>query len=381
MSDRITAQIAFLREVDRLKSVDRANFLLDGSRFENSAEHSWHIALFALICAPMADPQVHIENAIRMLILHDLVEIDSGDHPIHLETDWDHVARIEQQAADRLFALLPPDQQSEFHTLRTEFEDGTTPTASFAKDLDRMQPVFQVLCADTPPPDHLTIARDNLSTGRARPVADRLPDIYDTALALLNNTVTPDNAFSQRLSFLTETDQLKLIYRASKLADASRFENSAEHSWHIMLYALVLGEYAAADVDIDRVIQMLLLHDIVEIDAGDAPIHGNVDKVLQAAKEEAAADRLFGLLPHEQGHDLRNLWDEFEAAQSPDALFAKAIDRIQVPVVNLINGGGTFADYDVTYAQIESRVGIPVRKGAPILWDWLSPQVKDFLNT
>ena len=379
MSDRIAAQICFLREADRLKSVTRANLLLNGSRDENSAEHSWHVALFALICAPLAGQDVDVDRTIAMLILHDLVEIDAGDHPIHLDTDWDAVAQREQDAADRLFGLLPEDQAATLHELRAEFEANESPTARFAKDIDRMQPVFQVLCADAPPPDHIDIVRDNLAQGRASTVAERLPDLTQTAFSLLNGNPVPANAFSERLDFLSEADALKQVNRGSKLADLSRYENSAEHSWHIMLYALILAEYAAPDVRLDRVIQMLLIHDIVEIDAGDNPIHGTVDAAAQAAKEDAAADRLFGLLPADLGTRLHDLWHEFEGAKSQDAIFAKAIDRFQVPVINLMNGGGTWADYNVTYPQIKARVGTPVSKGAPELWAWLSPQLKDFL--
>ncbi len=183
-----------------------------------------------------------------------------------------------------------------------------------------------------------------------------------------------------QINFLREADQLKSVLRASTLVDGSRRENSAEHSWHIMLYALVLSDQAAPDVDISRVVKMLLLHDIVEIDAGDAPIHGQVDHAAMAARETTAATRLFGLLPEDLATEFRALWDEFEAAQSPDALFAKAIDRMQVPVANLATGGGTWADYDVTLAQLDTRVGIPINRGAPGLWSWLRPKLVAFFN-
>jgi putative hydrolase of HD superfamily len=125
---------------------------------------------------------------------------------------------------------------------------------------------------------------------------------------------------------------------------------------------------------------MLLLHDIVEIDAGDHPIHGQVDHAAQAAEEQAAADRLFGLLPSQQSTECLALWHEFEATESPDAKFAKAVDRFQTPVGNLATGGGSWVDYDVTFAQIESRVGTPITRGAPQLWNWLEPQLKTYFS-
>ncbi|MEM7317733.1 MAG: HD domain-containing protein, partial [Pseudomonadota bacterium] len=166
-----------------------------------------------------------------------------------------------------------------------------------------------------------------------------------------------NDRLSAQIAFLLEADQLKSVLRASTLIDGSRRENSAEHSWHVMLYALILADQAAPGVQIDRVIRMLLIHDIVEIDAGDAPIHGQVDHTAMADKEAAAAERLFGMLPADQARDLRSLWTEFEAAESADAQFAKAIDRIQTPVANLACGGGTWDAYKVTLEQMDDRVG------------------------
>ena len=183
-----------------------------------------------------------------------------------------------------------------------------------------------------------------------------------------------------QITFLREADQLKSVLRASRLIDGTRRENSAEHSWHIMLFALVLGDQAGPDVDISRVLKMLLLHDLVEIDAGDAPIHGNVDHAAQAAKEQAAADRLFGLLPQDQATIFRALWDEFEAARTPDAQYAKAIDRFQVPITNLATGGGTWDEYNVSMKLMETRVGVPVKRGSPGLWAWLRPKLDAYFN-
>ena len=181
-----------------------------------------------------------------------------------------------------------------------------------------------------------------------------------------------------QIKFLSEADKLKSVIRASRLHDGSRFENSAEHSWHVMLFALVLADQAGPEVRVDRVLKMLLLHDIVEVDAGDTPIHGTVDAAQQEAAERAAADRLFGMLPNDQASEFRALWEEFEAAETPDAVFAKSIDRVQTPIANLANGGGSWRDYNVSFDQLDARVGVPVRRGAPGLWGWLQPKLKTF---
>ena len=178
-----------------------------------------------------------------------------------------------------------------------------------------------------------------------------------------------------QFAFLNEADRLKSVLRATTLCDGSRRENSGEHSWHLALYALVLADQAAPGVDINRVIRMLLIHDLVEIDVGDVPIHsangvahGSAETI---AAETRAADRIFGLLPADLAQNLRILWDEFEAALTPDAIFAKSLDRVQPVMANLASGGGTWVEYHVTAEQLESRVGVKIARGAPGVWDWV----------
>jgi putative hydrolases of HD superfamily len=180
---------------------------------------------------------------------------------------------------------------------------------------------------------------------------------------------------SAQMAFLAEADRLKSVLRGTTLHDGSRHENSAEHSWHICLYALTLAEHAEQPVNIDRVLRMLLLHDLVEIDAGDAPIHGSHDRAEQAHIERAAADRIFCLLPPDQAAAFRALWEEFEAAETDDAVFAKSVDRVQPVVSNLEAGGASWITYAVTPNQLESRVGAKVRRGAPRLWAHLAPRI------
>ena len=189
----------------------------------------------------------------------------------------------------------------------------------------------------------------------------------------------------QQFAFLNEADRLKSVLRATTLVDGSRPENSGEHSWHLALYALVLADQAAPGVDINRVIRMLLIHDLVEIDVGDVPIHSENGQAHASAQtmaaEATAADRIFGLLPNDLGSDLRALWEEFEAAQTPDAVFAKSLDRVQPVMANLMSGGGTWTTYNVTYAQLEARVGSKIAKGAPQLWDWVREKARPFFNS
>lgn len=181
-----------------------------------------------------------------------------------------------------------------------------------------------------------------------------------------------------QIAFLDEADRLKSVTRANTLCDGSRYENSAEHSWHLALYALVLGEHAPDGTDTQRVIKMLLLHDLVEIDAGDTPLYVEADRTAIAAAEKAAAARIFSLLPPDQATDLRALWDEFEDGETADARFAKALDRFQPPNQNLASDGISWRDHDATLTQVETRVGTPISRGAPALWDWILPKIRDW---
>lgn len=185
-----------------------------------------------------------------------------------------------------------------------------------------------------------------------------------------------------QFAFLNEADRLKSVLRATTLCDGSRRENSGEHSWHLALYALVLEGQASPGVDINRVIRMLLIHDLVEIDVGDVPIHsanGQAHASAQTrAAEQRAADRIFGLLPEDQARAFRALWDEFEAAETPDARFAKSLDRVQPVMANLQSGGGTWISYNVTWDQLEARVGAKVARGAPALWNWVREKARAF---
>lgn len=184
----------------------------------------------------------------------------------------------------------------------------------------------------------------------------------------------------RQIAFLNEADRLKSITRGTTLCDGSRYENSAEHSWHLALYAMVLSDQAGPDVDLGLAIKMLISHDVVEIDAGDNPIFGDFDAAEMEQREQAAADRLFGILPNDLNAELRAIWDEFEAASTPTAKFAKSLDRFQPPMQNLASGGGSWTDYNVTEDMIETRVGTKIQIGAPALWIYAKTKISKFFN-
>lgn len=171
------------------------------------------------------------------------------------------------------------------------------------------------------------------------------------------------------LEFLIEVDQLKSVMRASPLVNLSRRENSAEHSWHLAMYAIVFANQASVSIDIGKVVSMLLVHDIVEIDAGDTPLHESGGHDHQLGRELEASKRIFGMLPPRQGEHLRALWREFEAADSPEAKFAKCLDRLQPLIQNISSDGGTWKDNNVTRAQVFERYRPTIESGSSSLWE------------
>lgn len=181
---------------------------------------------------------------------------------------------------------------------------------------------------------------------------------------------------TQQIQFIIEIDQLKQVLRQTLLNDGSRRENSAEHSWHLAMMVIVLAEYAPQGVHLLKAIKMVLIHDLVEIDAGDTfcyDVQGNESK---AQREAQAALRLFGLLPADQASELRSLWEEFEAQETPTAKFAAALDRIQPLLHNQQNKGGTWLIHNITRDQVMKRMA-PVETGAPELWLFVQQVIED----
>ncbi|WP_159738454.1 HD domain-containing protein [Vibrio atypicus] len=177
------------------------------------------------------------------------------------------------------------------------------------------------------------------------------------------------NRLEQQLSLLMELDQLKSVLRRTRVKSAEgRLENSAEHSWHVALMAILMEEHANEPVDIARVVKMLLLHDVVEIDAGDTFVYDVAASQEQEAKELEAAHRLFGMLPEDQGKALLALWLEFEQAESADAKFAKALDRIIPMLLNYHNNGQSWQEHGVTRQQALT-INRKIEFGSEALWE------------
>jgi putative hydrolase of HD superfamily len=188
--------------------------------------------------------------------------------------------------------------------------------------------------------------------------------------------LVPDpDRLSRQIAFLLEADKLKAVLRRTPLVSAARFENSAEHSWHLLLAAMVMREHASSEIDLWRVFEMLVLHDLVEIDAGDTFAYDVEGQKSRAEREEAAAERLFGLLPPDQAAHFRALWDEFEAKATPASWFGHALDRLQPLLLNAHADGGSWRTHDLTRAQVLDRMA-PVEAAMPDVW----PAVLDIIE-
>jgi putative hydrolase of HD superfamily len=188
----------------------------------------------------------------------------------------------------------------------------------------------------------------------------------------------PDRLAAQ-VAFVLEVDRLKSVLRRGRLADGSRYENSAEHSWTLAVMALVLAEHAAEPVDVATVVRMVVIHDIVEVDAGDTYVYDEAGALDKQAREEAAADRIFALLPPEQAAEVRALWDEFEAGTSPEARFARSLDRFAGFLLNHASGGATWRENGVTADRVLDRNEM-IDAGAPALWQEVRRRLADALD-
>lgn len=182
-----------------------------------------------------------------------------------------------------------------------------------------------------------------------------------------------------QLRFLIEIDKMKSVLRQTLLADGSHRENDAEHSWHLALYAMILQEYAAGEIDIDRVVQMVLVHDLVEIYAGDTFCYDAAANTDKAERENAAAEKLFSLLEPEQGAYYEALWREFDAEETDDSKYAAAMDRIQPLMNNYMTGGHTWHLGDIHSSDVYRRMA-PIKIGAPKLWPVIEYIVEDCIQ-
>src|SRR5215831_11102648 len=181
----------------------------------------------------------------------------------------------------------------------------------------------------------------------------------------------------QIVDFILELDKLKGVTRKIKPLGLDRYENSAEHSWQLAILAISLQDYAESPIDIDRVIRMLLVHDVGEIDTGDTIAFAEGGWENRKAAELAAVRRIFGILPDNQGEGFVALWQEFENSETPESLFANAVDRAMPVLLNLANNGQSWRENGISYERVVRRIAPPIKRGCPALWRYLEVRLEE----
>lgn len=184
-----------------------------------------------------------------------------------------------------------------------------------------------------------------------------------------------DNLIKQ-VSFIKEIDKLKYIQRKTKLFNSDRHENDAEHSWHLAMMAIVLAEHSDRPVDILKVLKMVLIHDIVEIDAGDTFIYDNVKNHTNTDEELLAAQRIFGILPEQQATEFIEIWKEFEEGLTDEAKFARSMDRFEPLLQNTSNNGGTWAEFNVDYQKVYNKKKV-IKNGSTSIWNYAEKLINE----
>jgi len=172
-----------------------------------------------------------------------------------------------------------------------------------------------------------------------------------------------------QIAFIKEIDKVKYIQRKTKLFNSDRHENDAEHSWHLALMAIVLAEHSNEPIDVLKVVKMVLIHDIVEIDAGDIFLYDSQINHDNTEQERLAANRIFGLLPKNQADELISIWEEFEAGETNEAKFAKSMDRLEPLLQNTSNNGGTWKEFGVGYNKVYEKKSV-IKEGSRSLWNY-----------
>ncbi|QQD11591.1 HD domain-containing protein [Sphingobacterium sp. UDSM-2020] len=180
----------------------------------------------------------------------------------------------------------------------------------------------------------------------------------------------------KQIDFIKEIDKVKYIHRKTKLFNSNRNENDAEHSWHLAMMALILAEHANEPIDVLKVVKMVLIHDIVEIDAGDTFIYDMQKNHVNTDQERLAANRIFGLLPQEQSKEFIAVWEEFEAGLTAEAKFARTMDRLEPLLQNTSNNGGTWKEFDVDYSKVIEKKKI-INEGSTTIWKYAEELINE----
>ena len=383
-------RLAFFLATDALKETRRANWIYSRQRRETVAEHSWHTLLLAMLFADAAPDGINHNHVRDLLIVHDLVEVYAGDTPLWEDVLQSGAAERELLAGERLMSLLPDDIFPRFDPLWREFQEQKTEEARFARAIDTLHPVIMSWSRGGHGHSNGDITPARLFE-RKRPTIEAYPHLWGCLLQTVQDAVDcgmlpPDHLVEQgrtaeltpesqdflgRLEFFLVADQLKNVERGNLILSQPRRETVAEHCWHVSLLGMLLADCAPVDIDSDRVADLLIVHDLVEVYAGDTDIEvylADPDSVLE--REAEAARKLLGLLPAEPRVRFETLIEEFQAQATPEARFARAIDTLHPTMMTWVEGALVHPDRDdaptSASAVIERKRGM--LESYPHLW-------------
>jgi len=387
-------RLAFFLATDALKEVQRANWIQSRQRLETVAEHCWHVTLLAMLfedCAPDGADLNHVRD---LLTVHDLVEIHAGDTNVWDDDLRQSQAERELAAGERLMKLLPAGDMARLDVLWREYQAQESEEARFARAIDSLHPVLMQWADGGFGHPNKAITPSRLLQ-RKKPLIEPYPELW----ALLNDVVwrsaqcgrlpaddesgKRDEAASSmlepRLAFFFATDALKEVQRANWVYTRPRQENVAEHSWHVLLLAMLLADAAPEGVDHNHVRDLLIIHDLVEVYAGDTPIWDDALRVDEAEREMVAGERLMALLPDDILPRFDPLWREYQAQKTEEARFARAIDTLHPLLMSWSGGGHGHSNETITPAKLIERKR-PTIAAYPVLWELVFRIIQDAVD-
>lgn len=377
-------RLPFFLATDALKEVRRANWIRGEARFETVAEHCWHATLLAMLLADAA-PDGTDHNRVRdLLIVHDLVEVYAGDTPIWDVALRETEAERELAAGARLMVLLPSDVSPTLELLWREFQVQTTNEARFARAIDTLHPLLMSWAEGGHGYSEEAITPTALLE-RKRPTIAAYSILWELVVEVIQSAVNrgslpvddfiqcgdetlPLTALSSRLEFFLAADALKEVRRANRVHASMRYETVAEHCWHSSLLALLFADAAPERIDQDRVRDLLTIHDLVEVYAGDTPLWNDELRGTEVERERHAASRLLALLPDDIEQRFHSLIHEFLDQQTEEARFARAVDSLHPLLVSWTEGGQGHPEHAFTPSWLIERKR-PTVSPYPELWE------------